>query len=80
MKTAVKFESDSYTDLVYDANGKGHTAEISYEGYYYDRSLRLVKLSVKTNLKDKYLQESVLEMIHLREGKRIELECQIEIL
>ncbi|HEU5289469.1 MAG TPA: hypothetical protein VFU05_02425 [Cyclobacteriaceae bacterium] len=73
-----KFESDSFTDLIYDEKGKGHQATISYSGYYYDYALRICKLTVSTGLRHVEM-EDVLNLLQFRENKRVEIECNLEL-
>jgi len=75
--SSVKFDQDKYTDLLYNSDGKGFPATIEYEGYYYDGAFRVVKLEVECSLKGD-LTEDVINNLHLREGKRIELETSIK--
>jgi hypothetical protein len=74
-----QFEIDSFTDLIYDEDGKGHNATISYEGAYYDGSFRVYKCSVATGYRH-VSQLDIEEMLHLRDGKNIVFECKLEIL
>lgn len=76
MITEPKCEIDSYTDLIYDADGKGWTATISYTGYHYDGAFRICELKVSTGLRH-VEDEDIVNNLELREGKRIKLECTI---
>lgn len=81
IKTTVeKGDFDSYTDLIYDADGKGHATTISYEFFERGRSIHITRLEVLTRLRDEYLEESILENIKLRERKNIVLETKMELL
>lgn len=74
-----KFDTDSFSDLIFDEDGKGHPATISYESFTYDGAVRVCKLVVSTSL-GHVQQEDVLNLLSFREGKRIELECQMQLL
>lgn len=76
---SIKYQKDEMTDYIMDNDQEAQVAKIEYEYYEYDRAVRLVSLKVTTKCKSDYLQEDVLEMIHQRERKRIELECEIEL-
>lgn len=74
-----KCEIDSFTDLIYSEDGKGHPATISYEGYHFDGAFRICKLTVSTSLRH-VDAEDVVNLLELREGKRIKLECNLELI
>lgn len=72
-----KFDQDTFTDLVYDEEGNSYPATISYESFYYDGACRVYKCDVSTSLRH-VTQDDIYEVLHLREGKSIVFECQIE--
>lgn len=74
-----KCEIDSFQDLIYDENGKGHYSTISYEGFHYDNAFRICKLTVSTSLRH-VEAEDVVNLLELREGKRIKLECNLTLI
>lgn len=73
-----KFDLDQFQDLIHDQDGKGHAAKIVYEYCYYERACHIYKCSVSTDYRH-VTQEDVEELLHLREGKSIVFECQLEI-
>lgn len=74
-----KFENDTFTDLIFDQDGKGHAAKISYEGVNYDHAFRIYHCEVSTDYR--YVsQVDIEELLHLREGKRISFECSLNVL
>lgn len=73
-----RFEVDSFSDLIFDEDAKGWPATISYEYAEYDGAIRVYKLTVSTSLRH-VDQEDIVNLLHFREGKRIELECKLEL-
>lgn len=73
-----KFQVDSFQDLVYDENAKGHPATISYEYFEYEGAIHICKLTVSTPLRH-VDQEDIVNMLHFREGKRIEMETKMQL-
>lgn len=72
------YEADSFIEPIYDQDGKEFSATISFEGYHYDEALRIVKLIVSTALRH-VEEEDVVNLLELREGKRIKLETKMQI-
>lgn len=77
----IKYEEDSFNECCYDANGKPWNVRVSWQAYHYDGSMRIVSLKVSTDFhnKDGSLAESVLELIKLREGRRVTMECVMDL-
>lgn len=77
-----KYEHDEFTDKVYDADAKAWNAKISYSAYHYDNAMRICELKVSTDFhnEDGSLEDSVLEIIKLREGRRVVLETSMQII
>lgn len=73
-----KFDTDSFSDLIFDEDGTGHPATISYDYFYYESAIHICKLVVSTSLRH-VEQEDVLNLLNFREGKRIELECSVKL-
>lgn len=71
-----KFDTDSFTDLIFDEEGHSYSAKIDYEYAYYDGACRVYKCDVSTAYRH-VTQDDIYEVLHLREGKRIEFECTI---
>lgn len=71
-----RFEIDSFSDLIFDEHAKGWPATISYEYFLYEGVIHLCKLTVSTSLRH-VDQEDIVNMLHFREGKRIELETKM---
>lgn len=76
----VQFDMDEFEDRLTDGLGKEHDATIKWEGYFYEGSLRIVKLEVTTKYDDYFLQEIVIECIEFRTNKRVTLETKMELL
>lgn len=72
------FDMHTFTETIYDEDLQPHQATISFEGYCYDGALRLVKLSVKTLLTH-VDQEQVINLLEFIEGKRVKLECKMQL-
>lgn len=75
---SVQFDMEEFDTTMIDGFEKEHDAHIKWEGYFYDGSMRIVKLEVKTKYDDLYFEEVVLECLALHLGKRVTLETKIE--
>lgn len=75
-----KFEMDQFYEDLNDSAGISYLASITLESYFYEGSLHLVKLKVSTGYPfTDEIQENVVNMIELRYGKRVVMDCQLEL-
>lgn len=76
-----QFEMDEFWEDVEDENGNDWIAKIKMESYFYEGSLHLVRLQVSTSYPfTDEIQESVVNIIELRYGKSVTMDCEIELI
>ncbi len=71
----VKYSSGILEDVL-----EGYSVKASYDFYLHERQIRIVSLVVETNYDGLYLDEIVVELIGLQEGKTALLETTMTII
>lgn len=78
--TEPQFDMDQFCDDLNDEAGISYLASIILESYFYEGSMHLVKLRVSTGYPfTDEIQENVVNLIELRYGKRVVMDCNLEL-
>lgn len=76
-----KFEMEEFWEDIEDADGRDWIAKIIFESYFYEGSLHIVKLMVSTSYPTTdEIQENVENIIQLRYGKSVTMDCELELI
>lgn len=77
--TKEKFDTESFTDEIFNEAGESFPAKIDYEFCDYGQgAIHIFSLKVETSLTHVVLDD-VMDLIRLRERKNVILECQLTL-